>query len=67
MTVRFRTYGMYSLACFVVWAVVLAGVGIAGASHKLHIFLLVFGGWAIGWLSATIARSVYPHPGAKLR
>jgi hypothetical protein len=25
-------------------------------------FLTVFGGWAIGWLSATIARAVYPPP-----
>jgi hypothetical protein len=23
---------------------------------------MVFGGFAIGWLSATIARSVYPPP-----
>jgi hypothetical protein len=23
---------------------------------------MVFGGWWIGWLSATIARAVYPPP-----
>ncbi|HME50051.1 hypothetical protein [Mycobacterium sp.] len=27
-----------------------------------HTFMLVFGGWVIGWLSATIARAVYPPP-----
>lgn len=27
-----------------------------------HTILLVFAGFAIGWLSATIARSVYPPP-----
>jgi hypothetical protein len=64
---RYRTYKAYSIAAFIVWAVILAAMAIAGTSHKTHTFLLVFAGWAIGWLSATIARSVYPHPGAKLR
>jgi hypothetical protein len=27
-----------------------------------HKFVLVFAGWVIGWLSATIARAVYPPP-----
>jgi acid phosphatase family membrane protein YuiD len=27
-----------------------------------HKFVLVFSGWVIGWLSATIARAVYPPP-----
>jgi hypothetical protein len=63
---RYRTYTAYSIACFIVWAVILAVVT-GSTSHKTHTFLLVFAGWAIGWLSATIARSVYPPPGAKLR
>jgi hypothetical protein len=64
---RYRTYKVYSIACFIVWAVILAVVATVGTSHKTHTVLLVFAGWAIGWLSATIARSVYPTPGAKLR
>jgi hypothetical protein len=64
---RYRTYKVYSIACFIVWAVILAVVATVSTSHKTHTVLLVFAGWAIGWLSATIARSVYPHPGAKLR
>ena len=27
-----------------------------------HTFAVFFGGWAIGWLSASIARVVYPPP-----
>jgi hypothetical protein len=64
---RYRTYEAYSTACFIVWAVVLAVVATSSGSHKTHTFLLVFAGWALGWLSATIARSVYPPPRAKLR
>ena len=64
---RYRTYKTYSIVAFIVWGVILAAVAMGSTSHKTHTFLLVFGGWAIGWLSATIARSVYPHPGAKSR
>ena len=67
MVNRYRTYKAYSIACFIVWAVILVAVAIGTTSHKTHTFLLVFAGWTIGWLSATVARSVYPHPGAKLR
>ena len=31
-------------------------------SYDLHTFLLVFAGFAIGWVSGTIARYVYPPP-----
>jgi hypothetical protein len=27
-----------------------------------HTFAVFFGGWAIGWLSASIGRVVYPPP-----
>jgi hypothetical protein len=37
------------------------GVAVSGTSHS-HTILLVFGGWVIGWASATIARAVYPPP-----
>ncbi len=58
---KLRTYKNYSIACAVVWAVILVFVAL-NYPTKLHTFSLVGGGWWIGWLSATIARSVYPGP-----
>lgn len=56
-----RSYTTYSIGCAIVWVVIL--VVVAATNHsRLHTFMLVFGGWVIGWLSATIARSVYPPP-----
>ncbi|SEP53139.1 hypothetical protein SAMN04489732_124110 [Amycolatopsis saalfeldensis] len=63
MKSSFRTYTAYSIACAVVWAVILVVVATV-SPPKLHTFVIVFAGWAIGWLSATIARSVYPPPPA---
>ena len=57
-----RTYTGYSIGCAIVWAVILAVVSLAADDVTRHKFLMVFGGWWIGWLSATIARSVYPPP-----
>jgi hypothetical protein len=57
---RLRTYTAYSIGCAVVWAVILA-IHAATASN-LDTYLLIFGGFFIGWLSATIARYVYPPP-----
>jgi hypothetical protein len=62
MRQRLRTYTAYSVACFIVWAVILITVAAGGTGDRLQKFLYVFGGWTIGWLSATIARSVYPPP-----
>jgi hypothetical protein len=62
MKLRLNTYTAYSIACAVVWAVILAIVATTGKTDTLHTFLLVFAGWAIGWTSATIARHVYPPP-----
>ena len=59
---RFSTYTSYSIACAIVWAVILAGVSLTADAATRREFLLVCGGWAIGWLSATIARAVYPPP-----
>jgi hypothetical protein len=59
---RFSTYTAYSIGCAVVWAAILAGVSSAADTTTRHEFVLVFGGWVIGWLSATIARAVYPPP-----
>jgi len=62
MRSRLRTYTAYSIACAVVWTIILAVVTAVGSQSKRHTVLLVFLGWAIGWLSATIARAVYPPP-----
>jgi hypothetical protein len=58
-----RTYAGYSIGCGVVWAAILAVIAVAYPG-RLQTFRLVGAGWAIGWLSATIARSVYPPPKA---
>jgi hypothetical protein len=57
-----RNYWVYSIACFVVWGVLLAVVASQGKSGRTHTVLLVFGGWVIAWVSGTIARFVYPPP-----
>jgi hypothetical protein len=59
---RSRTYTSYSIACAVVWAVILATVFTHAGDTTRHTFAVFFGGWAIGWLSASIARVVYPPP-----
>ena len=56
------TYIGYSVACAVVWAVILATVFTHAGDPTRHTFAVFFGGWAIGWLSASIARVVYPPP-----
>lgn len=62
---KLNSYWAYSAACFAVWAVIFL-VGLATGNHKPgHPVLYVFGGWVIGWTSATIARTVYPPPGRK--
>lgn len=58
---RRGTYTAYSLGCAIVWAVLLAVAAMA-KTDKLRTILLVFGGWWLGWTSATIARYVYPPP-----
>lgn len=62
MLSKLRTYTSYSIACALVWAVILAVVWTRANGATRHTFALVCAGWAIGWLSATIARVVYPPP-----
>jgi hypothetical protein len=60
---KYRNYWTYSIACFLVWGVILAARAAAfGNSPTTHDVLLVFAGWCIAWVSGTIARSVYPPP-----
>jgi uncharacterized membrane protein YccC len=58
---RFRNYWLYSVGIGAVLLIVLAIVA-SVESYDLHTFLLVFAGFAIGWVSGTIARYVYPPP-----
>jgi hypothetical protein len=63
MKTRLRTYTSYGIGCAAVWAVILIGTQIDGATpHTQNTFWLISLGWWIGWLSATIARAVYPPP-----
>lgn len=50
---RLNTYTAYSIGCAVVWAVLLTAVAAVATTAKLHVFLLLFAGWVIGWISAT--------------
>lgn len=62
MRQRFRTYTAYSVGTVIVWAVVLLVAWLIDPSSTLHAFWLVSLGFFLGWLSATIARVVYPPP-----
>ena len=57
-----RTYTAYSIAVGIVWAVILVLASVFASTSKWHNIFVVFLGFAIGWLSATIARYVYPPP-----
>ncbi len=62
MRERHQGYATYSIGCAVVWAAILGVLAARGEKKKLRRILPVFGGWWMGWTSATIARSVYPPP-----
>ncbi len=59
---KYRNYWTYSIGCFLVWGAILAIRAALGNSSTTRSVLLVFAGWCIAWVSATIARSVYPPP-----
>jgi hypothetical protein len=52
----------YSIGVGVAWVVLLILATALASSSKRHNVYVVFGGFVIGWLSATIARYVYPPP-----
>jgi hypothetical protein len=62
MRARMNSYTAYSIAVGVVWAVLLVLVSLLAPAHKRNDIFLVFAGFVIGWVSATIARYVYPPP-----
>jgi hypothetical protein len=57
-----RTYTAYSIGVGIVWAIVLVLASLLDPAGKRNNIFLVFFGFAIGWVSATIARYVYPPP-----
>ncbi len=59
---RFRNYWTYSAGLAIAWAVALILAQAIGGSERAQTYLLVFGGFCIGWVSTTIARYVYPPP-----
>jgi len=60
MQTRLRSYGAYSIGCVVVWLIILATATVAAEESKRRRIWLTCAGWWLGWLSATIARQVYP-------
>jgi hypothetical protein len=56
-----KTYWGYSIGLAIVLVIVFAIVATA-EPYDMHTFLLVVAGFAIGWVSGTIARYVYPPP-----
>jgi hypothetical protein len=58
---KLRSYTTYSVGAGLVWAARLALVTKLDPANKRRNYM-VFAGFGIGWLSATIARYVYPPP-----
>ncbi|MDQ0028775.1 hypothetical protein J2S89_000583 [Arthrobacter bambusae] len=59
---RFRNYWVYSVGLAVAWAIALTVALSFRGPEGIQTYLLVFGGFCIGWVSTTIARFVYPPP-----
>jgi hypothetical protein len=59
-------YVGYGIACAIAWAVIWVLVGTLASTTTVHALALVFLGWVIGWISAAIARVVYPAPKSTL-
>ena len=63
MKISRNTYTAYSIGCAVVWAIILVAVGATANEKTKERIQTVANGWALGWMSASIARYVYPPPG----
>ena len=59
---RMNTYAAYSIVSFAAWAVLWAILAATEKKMTLGYIFAIFFGWCIGWLSATIARALYPPP-----
>jgi hypothetical protein len=62
MNSRMRSYTTYSIGVAIVWAILLVLASLLDSASTRHNIFVVFGGFVIGWLSATIAHYVYPPP-----
>ena len=62
MKLSLKTYTAYSVGCAVVWAVILAVVASEASKDTAHTFFCSSLDGPIEWLSATIARALYPPP-----
>jgi hypothetical protein len=59
---RLRNYWVYSVGLLAAWLIVLtASTLIRGTTQAAPVYT-AFLGFAIGWVSTTIARYVYPPP-----
>jgi hypothetical protein len=54
-----RSYWVYSVAVFVVWGIIFLVHWLANSPPHPKTLALVFLGYFIGWLGATIARRIY--------
>ena len=59
---RLNSYTAYSVGCAIAWAIIWAVVAAVDPTKTVAHLGWVFGGWVVGWASATIARVVYPPP-----
>lgn len=57
-----RSWWMYSIGLAVAWAITLVLVRAVRGKPDAEQTLLVCGGYFLGWVSATIARYIYPPP-----
>ncbi len=62
MQARLKSYPAYGIGSAVAWLVVLAITTRTADEKKRRTIRLACAGWWLGWLSATIARQVYPPP-----
>lgn len=57
-----RNYWIYSVACFLVWGILLSLAAAKAKEGTFHNTLCVFAGSSLCWVSAKIARLVYSPP-----
>ena len=62
MRVPSKSYTAYGIGCVVTWLAILAIAAGAADEAKRRTIRLTCAGWWLGWVSATIARQVYPPP-----
>jgi phosphatidylserine synthase len=59
---RLNNYTAYGIGCAAVWAVILIVTQRRTDSQTRNMIRLMCAGWWLGWMSASIARVVYPPP-----